>query len=83
MVAIGMVMVWAGYSGALWGYCLIRGYNVTLGQLTSPLHPYGSGKGQTWPPPLIPPGQLMPGAAPAAAATTTAATTAAPPAQLA
>jgi hypothetical protein len=33
---------------------------VTFGQLISPLHPYGSGKGQDWPPPLIKSGQVLP-----------------------
>lgn len=38
MPAIGMGLIWAGYTGALWGYCLIRGYDVTLGQLANPVH---------------------------------------------
>lgn len=72
MLPVGMVLVWAGYSVGLWGWCLIRGYNVTLGQLMSPTHPYGSGKGQAWPPPLMSPNQIFPGkntgqSAPAAA----------------
>lgn len=33
-----MGLVWAGYTGMLWAYCLIRGYNVTLGQLANPVH---------------------------------------------
>lgn len=40
MVAIGVGLVWLGYTTGLYGYCLIRGYNVTLKQLVSP----------TWPP---------------------------------
>lgn len=61
MLPIGMVLVWAGYSVSLWGWCLIRGYDVTLGQLMSPTHPYGSGKGQAWPPPLMSADQIFPG----------------------
>lgn len=40
MPAIGIGLVWVAYSAGLWGYCLIRGYNVTPKQLLSP----------TWPP---------------------------------
>jgi hypothetical protein len=61
MLPVGMLLTWAGYSVSLWGWCLIRGYNVTLGQLMSPTHPYGSGKGQAWPPPLMSPNQIFPG----------------------
>jgi hypothetical protein len=61
MLPVGMLLTWAGYSVSLWGWCLIRGYNVTLGQLMSPTHPYGSGKGQAWPPPLMSPDQIFPG----------------------
>jgi hypothetical protein len=61
MLPVGMLLTWAGYSVSLWGWCLIRGYNVTLGQLMSPAHPYGSGKGEAWPPPLMSPNQIFPG----------------------
>jgi len=30
MVAIGMAMVWAGYAVSIWGYCLVRGYDVSF-----------------------------------------------------
>ena len=62
MLAVGMLLTWAGYSVTLWGWCLIRGYDVTLGQLMSPTHPYGSGKGQAWPPPVMSPDVIFPGA---------------------
>lgn len=68
VVAVGMLLIWGGYSVSLFGWCLIRDYNVTLGQLMSPAHPYGSGQGQSWPPPAIPSTQIWPGGAPAAAA---------------
>jgi hypothetical protein len=61
-----MLLTWAGYSVGLWGWCLLRGYDVTLGQLMSPTHPYGSGKGQGWPPQAMPDTQVFPGG-PAAA----------------
>lgn len=38
MPAIGMGLVWGGWTLGLWGYCLIRGYDVTLGQLANPVH---------------------------------------------
>ena len=70
MLAAGMLIMWTGYSVSLWGWCLLRGYDVTLGQLMSPAHPYGSGKGQKWPPPRMGPDVIFPGgrtpAAPAA-----------------
>jgi hypothetical protein len=40
MAAIGIGLVWAGYSAILYGYCLFRGYDVTPKQLLS----------TTWPP---------------------------------
>lgn len=60
MVALGMVIIWGGYSVGLYGWCLVRGYDVTYGQLLSPTHPYGSRAGQSWPPPPIPVGQVWP-----------------------
>lgn len=59
-----MLLIWGGYSLSLWGWCLVRDYDLTLGQLTSPLHPYGSGQGQMWPPGRIPDTQIWPGGAP-------------------
>ena len=61
MLAAGMLIIWGGYSVSLWGWCLLQGYNVTLGQLMSPVHPYGSGKGQAWPPALMGPDVIFPG----------------------
>lgn len=40
MVAIGVGLAWAAYFGGLYGYCLVRGYNVSPKQLLS----------KTWPP---------------------------------
>jgi hypothetical protein len=62
MLAVGMLLAWGGYSVGLWGWCLLRGYNVTAGQLMSPLHPYGTGKNQGWPPPLMSANVIFPGA---------------------
>ena len=33
MTAIGFAVAWAGYAIAIWGYCLVRDYDVTLPQL--------------------------------------------------
>lgn len=33
MVAIGMVLVWGGYTIGIWGYCLVNGYDVTFQSL--------------------------------------------------
>jgi hypothetical protein len=33
VVAIGMGLVFAGYAIAMWGYCLLVGYNVTFAQV--------------------------------------------------
>lgn len=60
MVAVGMLVVWLGYSVQFYGYTLLKGYDVTFGQLASPTHPYGSGRGQKWPPPKIGAGQVLP-----------------------
>ena len=62
MVAVGMLLIWGGYSVGLWGWCLLRDYDLTFGQLTSPVHPY-SGK---WPPAKIPGTQIWPSGAAAA-----------------
>jgi len=41
MGAVGIGLVWAGYTIGLWGWCLVTGRNVSLGQLVS---------FTTWPP---------------------------------
>lgn len=33
MVAIGMALVWGGYTIGIWGYCLVQGYDVTFSSL--------------------------------------------------
>ena len=50
MPALGMGIVWFGYSLASWGYILIKGYNIKFTDWINPLHPYSGG----WnPPPKI------------------------------
>ena len=33
MVAIGMALIWGGYTIGIWGYCLVNGYDVTFTSL--------------------------------------------------
>jgi hypothetical protein len=61
MVAVGFLLLWGGYGTGLFGWCLLRDYDVTLGQLMSPFHPYAG----PWPPATIPASQIWPGGAPA------------------
>jgi hypothetical protein len=65
MPAIGMALGWGGYTLGLWGYCLLRGYNVTLGQLANPVH---LGNWKTLTANQIPNTQVMPGNSPDATA---------------
>ena len=58
MLPLGFGFVWLGYAYGLYGWCLLRGYDVTLRQLMNPVHIY------QWPaggPPLIPNTQVFPG----------------------
>lgn len=48
MPAIGMGLLWSGYTLILWGYCQLQGYDVSITELVVP----GRFKGK-WPPPLI------------------------------
>jgi hypothetical protein len=41
MVAIAVGLVWVSYTGTLYGYCLVRGYNITPKQLLSTKWPPG------------------------------------------
>lgn len=59
MLAIGFLLTWAAYGTGSWGYCLLRGWNITARSWFSPLHPYQfppSGAA----PPLIPQGKVWP-----------------------
>ena len=58
MIALAFGFGWLGYSLGLYGYCLIKGYNVRLLTLMNPAH-----GGYQWPkggPPQIPPTQVFP-----------------------
>ena len=59
MIALAFGFAWLGYSYGLYGWCLIKGYDVTLHELMNPVHQY------QWPqggPPLTPPNQIFPSA---------------------
>jgi hypothetical protein len=56
MLALVMLAGWADYLVGFYGWCLLKNYDVTIGQLASPLHPY-AGK---WPPGPIGPGSVFP-----------------------
>jgi hypothetical protein len=70
MPALAIGVIWLGYSITLWGYCLVRGYNVTFTELVNPVHPvdWKTATGST-----VPQGQILPGAAADAGANATAA----------
>jgi hypothetical protein len=40
MLPLGMGLAFAGYGVGTWGYVLVKGYNITLRQWFSPIHPY-------------------------------------------
>ena len=42
MVPIGLALSWAGYTVGIWGYCLIRGYDVTFVQCFKGTWPGGT-----------------------------------------
>lgn len=39
MIVIGVGVAYLGYAAGVWGYCLIRGYNVTGPQLFGKIWP--------------------------------------------
>jgi hypothetical protein len=60
VIALGFGLVWVGYLELLYGYCLIKGYDITWRELADPIRPY------QWPKPgakieQIPPTQILPG----------------------
>jgi hypothetical protein len=59
MPGLSMGILWVGYTFTLYGYCLVRGYNVTLLELVDPRHvpTWASIKASQ-----IPAGQFLPSA---------------------
>ena len=55
MVAIGFGLAWAGYATFMWGYCLVRDYNVTVPDLFKAVWPGTSGTAKGTQAALVPP----------------------------
>lgn len=58
MLPLGMALVWAGYGVGTWGYVLVKGYNITLREWFSPLHPWQGPLSKAG---MVPQGQIFPG----------------------
>lgn len=43
MIPIGVGLVWLSYTTGIWGYCLVRGYNVKFTQLFAATWPANKG----------------------------------------
>jgi hypothetical protein len=67
MPAIALGLVWAGYAGTLWGWSLLRGYNLSLWDIISPTKPYSG----SWPPALAGNETVFPTGTSASTASTT------------
>ena len=71
MVAIGMALIFAGYAVSIWGYCLVRGYDVSFGNVFSSKWP-GAQVSQNTPGQVLRPGSHKLGQyAPGTSTTTT------------
>ncbi len=42
MIPIGVAVAWAGYTVGIWGYCLVRGYDVPFTGLFRSVWPSGA-----------------------------------------
>ncbi len=57
MKAVGIGLAFAAYTVGTWGYVLVKGFNITLREWVSPLHPFTGkldSKG------CVPPGFIFP-----------------------
>jgi hypothetical protein len=61
LTAIAFGLVWVGYTYSLYGYCLIRGYDVKILELMNPVHVFAYPAGGINALPKIPPSQVFPG----------------------
>ena len=74
MKAAGIILFAVGYTLGSWGYLLIKGYNITLREWVTPLHPFTGtldSKG------FVPPGHIFPTSSAAASGSAPAAQSAA------
>jgi hypothetical protein len=46
MIIVGLGLAWVAYAAGIYGYCLVRGYNVGFTQLFKPVWPGNSGAAQ-------------------------------------
>jgi hypothetical protein len=58
VIALGFGIMWLGYLQGMYGWTLLKGWDIPWHSLADPIHPY------QWPasgsPPLIPKGQVLP-----------------------
>lgn len=57
MLPLGIVLIWGGYAVGSWGYLLVKGYNITLREWVSPLHPFTGPLAAAG---TVPPGSVFP-----------------------
>ena len=57
VVAVALFAVWGFYGAGTWGWCLVKGYNITFAEWFNPLHPYQWPKGG---PAMVPAGSVFP-----------------------
>ena len=68
MIALGFGIMWLGYLQGLYGFTLLKGWDIRWKDLASPIHPYQWNGTNN--PPLIPKGQVLPSTGSSAAAAT-------------
>jgi hypothetical protein len=66
MILLPIILVFAGYGFGSWGYVLVKGYNITLREWWTPLHPFTGPLDQNG---TVPVGQIFPGKGQGGAAT--------------
>ena len=66
MLPLGMLITFAGYGLASYGYVLVKGWDITFASWWNPLNPWEWTAASAASPPVIPPTQVLPSAAAAA-----------------
>lgn len=56
-VVIAFAVMWTAYTVIFTGYSWLRGYDISFGEIVSPLHWYSG----PWPPPKASPNEIIPG----------------------
>jgi hypothetical protein len=57
MIPLAFLISWLGYGAGYWGYSLVKGYNLSLSQLVSPVNYYTG----VWPPAIAGNDTIIPG----------------------